>query len=91
MWGRLLGDGSVALVFVNAEEVRQTIDCPWSTCLKDVGVGQRDRLRVRDLVHHRALPDVLASDGIAVDVEPEGGSVMLRVFASKERSDYVSK
>ena len=83
VWGRMLSDGSVALVFVNAEEIRQTVDCPWSTCLHEMGVMLGDQLHVRDLVRHVTLPDVRASDGVAVDVEGGGGSVMLRVFVSK--------
>ena len=83
VWGRSLSDGSVALVFVNAEESKQTIHCPWSQCLSQMGVAKDARIRVRDLVRRQALPDVLASAGLSVNVESGGGSVTLRVFPEK--------
>merc|ERR1712039_922586 len=81
VWSRQLSNGSVALVFVNAEEEegKLSIHCGWNACLKATGLEESARLQVQNLIEEEPLRIVMASDGISTTCRGQGGSATLLV------------
>merc|ERR1712039_393223 len=78
VWSRQLSNGSVALVFVNAEEEagERSIRCDWADCLNATGLPRTARLRVQDLAGLQAPFSTTASEGIVATAKGQGGSAM---------------
>ena len=79
VWSRRLSNGSVALVFVNAEpkDAPLLVRCDWAGCLNATGLAAGATLAVHDLVAKGAPKIVAASAGVSAHVEGRGGSVTL--------------
>jgi hypothetical protein len=78
VWSRTLRNGSIALVFVNAEKSAEKVlvECTWKDCLSKVaGIKASTSLTARNLVDpgtpHRKI---IAKDGLGVGVVGGGGS-----------------
>ena len=80
VWGRPLIDGSWAVVFINVDSQPHNITCDYATCLQQMGFWQTDTIQVRDLWQHKSAGRFLGANGYtAYNVEPLGGSVMLKM------------
>ena len=79
VWSRRLSNGSVALVFVNAEpkDVPLLVRCGWAGCLNATGLAAGATLAVHDLVAKGTPKMVAASAGVSAHVEGRGGSATL--------------
>eukprot|EP01052_Picozoa_sp_SAG31_P028653 SAG31_NODE_2784_length_5092_cov_10.113158_7_plen_346_part_00 len=86
VWARQLRNGSIALVFVNAErrDAKVTVECTWSDCLRNLpGLSETETLVAYDLVDEDVSPyRTVAKDGVAAKVEGGGGSVTMLLIRS---------
>lgn len=79
VWGRPLGDGSWAVLFLNDSPILMTISCD-ADCWAKLPFAAGTRLHVRDLWTHGEADRPLATVGVpySVDVPSWGASVMLK-------------
>ena len=80
VWSRQLSNGSIVLVFVNAEisDAKRTVRCDWSDCLGQTGLSPSAKVTARDLVRDGVAPvKFTAKDGVGVSVEGGGGSTTI--------------
>lgn len=79
VWGRPLFDQSWAVLFINNDKKKQTVQCD-ASCFQQMGFAPSTTLLVRDLWRHEYLGFISAKDGFSVTVEPDGASQMFRFF-----------
>lgn len=96
VWSRQLSNGSIALVFVNAEKSVATriVRCDWSDCLSQTGLSPSAKVNARDLVRKDVGSiEFTARDGVGVHVEGGGGSttIILDAMASHDANDNQTK
>jgi hypothetical protein len=95
VWSRQLSNGSIALVFVNADEsdAKRTVRCDWPDCLSQTGLSPSAKVTARDLVRGGVAPvQFTAKDGVGVSVEGGGGSatILLSTTSSRDATGWDS-
>ena len=83
VWSRQLSNGSIALVFVNAEasDAKLVVRCDWSDCLHQTGLSPSAKVIAHDLVRASGSIEFKAQDGVGVSVEGGGGSTTILLTA----------
>jgi len=78
VFGRQLSGGSWAIVFINIGSMSEDIICD-AVCFGRTGLEPTTKLSARDLWTHKDLGLITAASYTALNVPPNGGSVMLKL------------
>jgi len=81
VWARPLVDGERALCFVNFASAERVVTCD-AACLRAAGVV--GSMSMRDVVEHKDLGMLSASEGLSVTLAGDGGSVLYRLTPLSE-------
>ena len=78
IWARPLSNGDVALAFVNNGDLNATVHCD-QDCFILAGLSGAKGIKVRDLLQHVDLPNLMPPFSMTVDVKQDGSALAYRL------------
>jgi hypothetical protein len=89
VWGRVLSNDDIGLVFVNNEAAAAGVACD-AGCLLQLGIYSNVTLAVRDIWAGTNNGTVVSDAGLSVTVAGNGGCVFLRLTPHYDKAPYAA-